>query len=141
MGLRKFIKSWPVSISIILIVIVWYLLMQFIVTSIEARMVSIFWYSYFIALAIWAIIARIISKNERQIKAYLIMNYSGGKPFEYLFFTFLFISTGCLTFLVTFLHDITDVLLNNTLYVFTLVFFYSGAIVFGWFHYMSRIEG
>ncbi|MCK4995326.1 MAG: hypothetical protein KAH91_01815 [Thermoplasmatales archaeon] len=141
MKLPKFIKSWSVSISIILVVIAWYLLMQFIVTSIEARMVSIFWYSYFIALGIWAIIARIISKNERQIKAYLIMNYAGGRPFEYLFFTFLFISTGCLTFLVTFLRDITDILLNNALYVFTLVFFYSGAIVFGWFQYMKRIEG
>ena len=141
MKLPKFIKSWSVSISIILVVIAWYLLMQFIVTSIEARMVSIFWYSYFIALGIWAIIARTISKNEKQIKAYLIMNYPRGKPFEYLFFTFLFISTGCLTFLVTFLRDITDILLNTALYVFTLVFFYSGSIVFGWFHYMKRIEG
>jgi len=135
------LKSWSVSISVILVVVAWYLLMQFVVQSIEARMVSIFWYSYFIALGIWAIIARKISKNEEKIKSYLKIRYPQSKPFEYLFFTFLFISTGCLTFLVTFIRDITNLLLNNTLYTFTLVFFYSGAIVFGWFHYMKRIEG
>ena len=65
------------------------------------------------------IMARRLTLEGAQVKGvYEIMNYPGGKPFEYLFFTFLFISTGCLTFLVTFLRDITDILLNNALYVF-----------------------
>lgn len=141
MKIIDFIKSWSVSISVIFVVIIWYLLMQFVISSVEARMVSIFWYSYFFALAIWAIIARVISKNSEKIKTYLKIKYPQSKPFEYLFFVFLFISTGCLTFLVTFLRDITSLLLNNVLYTFALVFFYSGSIIFGWFHYMKKIEG
>lgn len=141
MKIIGFLKSWSVSISIIFVVTVWYLLMQFVFLNVEIRMVSIFWYSYFFALAIWAIIARVISKNVEKIKTYLKMKYPRSKPFEYLFFTFLFISTGCLTFLVTFIHDVTHLLMNNALYIFTLVFFYSGAVVFGWFHYIKRVEG
>ncbi len=141
MKIINFLKFWSVSLSIILIVFIWYILMQFVFLSVEIRMVSIFWYSYFIALGIWAIIVRMLFKNEEKIKIYLKRNYPGGKPFEYLFFTFLFISTGCLTFLVTFIHDLTHLLLGNVLYIFTLVFFYAGSIVFGWFHYMRRMEG
>jgi len=115
--------------------------MQFVFFSIEIRIVSLFWYSYFIALAIWAIIARKISKNEDKLKSYLKSKYPQSRPFEYLFFIFLFISTGCLTLLVTFIRDISHLLASNALYTFTLVFFYSGAIVFGWFHYIKRIEG
>ena len=141
MKIIDFLKSWSVSIFVIFVIIVWLLLMQFVFISIEVRMVSTFWYSHFIALAIWAITVRQISRNSGKIKTYLKMKYPRSKPFEFLFFTFLFISTGCLTFLVAFIDDITPLLLNNALYIFTLVFFYSGSITFGWLHYMKRIEG
>ena len=135
------IKSWSVTISVILIVIAWYLLMRFVFLSVEARTVSIFWYSYFFALAIWAIIARMLSRNEEKIKNYLKIRYPQSKPFEYLIFIFLFISTGCLSFVVILVQDNAVLLINNTLFILTLVFFYTGAVVFGWFHYLKRLEG
>ena len=141
MKILKVIEPWSVAISIILVIIVWYLLMRFVFLDIASRMVSVFWYSYFIAMAIWAIFAKVVSKNEERIKNYLKKKYPKSKPFEYLFFVFLFISTACLSFLVMFIDDTTSLLINNTLYIFTLVFFYTGAIVFGWFHYLKRLEG
>jgi len=135
------IKSWSLSISVIFIILAWYLLMQFVFISIEVRNVSLFWYSYFLAIAIWAIIAKKLSDHEKELVAFLKEKYPKSRPFEYLFFTFLFISTGCLTLLVTFINDVAQLLLNNLLYTFSLVFFYAGSIVLGWFHYMKRVEG
>ncbi len=141
MKIIKTIESWSVTISVLLIIIVWYLLMRFVFLSVEARIVSVFWYSYFIAIAIWAIFARAITKNKEKVKNYFKKNYPQSKPFEFLFFVFLFISTGCLSFLVIFIEDNVTLIINNSLYIFMLVFFYTGAIVFGWFHYLKRIEG
>ena len=135
------LKSWSLSISVILITLAWYLLMQFVFISVDARNVSLFWYSYFFAIAIWAIIAKKLSDHEKDLTSFLKKRYPQSRPFEYLFFTFLFISTGCLTLLVTFIDDVAQLLLNNLFYTFSLVFFYAGSIVLGWFHYMRRIEG
>ncbi len=135
------IKSWSLSISVIFVTLAWYLLMQFVFISVEVRNVSLFWYSYFFAIAIWAIIAKKLSDHEKDLIAFLKERYPKSRPFEYLFFTFLFISTGCLTLLVTFINDVAQLLLNNLFYTFSLVFFYAGSIVLGWFHYMKRVEG
>lgn len=141
MRITDVLKSWSLSISVILIILVWYLLMQFVFVSVDVRNVSLFWYSYFFAIALWAIIARKLSRHEKELIAFLKERYPKSRPFEYLFFIFLFISTGCLTLLVTFINDIAELLLNNLLYTFSIVFFYAGSIVLGWFHYMRRIEG
>jgi hypothetical protein len=117
--------------------------MQFVfesVDAVDAQTVSTFWLSYFIALAIWLIIGKALADHAQQLKAFLKTNYPQSRPFEYLFFIFLFISTGCLALLAT-TDNITRLLLENVLYTFALVFFYAGAIMLGWFHYMKRIEG
>ena len=141
MRIVSVIKSWSLSISVIFVILAWYLLMQFVFISVEVRNVSLFWYSYFFAIAIWAIIAKKLSDHEKDLIAFLKEKYPKSRPFEYLFFTFLFISTGCLTLLVTFINDVAQLLLNNLFYTFSLVFFYAGSIVLGWFHYMKRVEG
>ena len=141
MKVTDIIKNWTLPLLIIVIVIIWYFLMQFVFRSVDARTVSIFWYSYFIAIAIWMLIGKVLSDHQKQITMFLQTKYPNSRPFEYLFFIFLFISTGCLSLLVTFIEDISTLLIDNVLYTFTLVFFYGGAIFLGWFHYMKRIEG
>jgi len=141
MSLMQFIKKYSVSITVICVVLIWLILMQFVILSIEARLVSFFSYSYFIALSLWAIVWNQINNHEKQITTFLMYKYPGSRPFEYLFFIFLFTSTGVLTMLVTFIYDITQILLENFMFTFTLVFFYAGSITLGWFHYIKRIEG
>ncbi len=141
MKIIKTIEAWSLTISVLFIIVVWYFLMQYVFLTGETRNISLFWYSYFFALAVWAILGKKIIEHEEKIKLFLMMKYPGSRPFEYLFFIFLFTSTGCLTLLVAFIDDITRLLLNNLLYTFTLVFCYAGAVVFGWLHYMRRIEG
>ena len=138
---KRIFQMWLLPISIISIVMIWYFLMQFVFRGVDARTVSLFWYSYFIAVAIWAIIGKSLADHENDLRTFLQTNYPKSRPFEYLFFIFLFISMGCLTLLVTFIDDIAQLLLDNVLYTFTLVFFYAGAVILGWFHYMKRIEG
>jgi len=141
MKLLDYLKSWSLTISILLIILIWYFLMQFVFLRVEARNVSLFWYSYFFALAIWAIVGKKTMEHEVDLKNFFKEKYPNSRPFEYLFFIFLFTSTGCLTLLVTFIDDITSLLLNNLLYTFFLTFFYAGSVVLGWLHYMRRIEG
>ena len=141
MKIFDYIKSWSLTISILLIILIWYFLMQFVFLRVEQRNVSLFWYSYFFALAIWAILAKKILEHELDLRKFLEKKYPNSRPFEYLFFIFLFTSTGCLTLLVTFIDDITSLLLNNLLYTFFLTFCYAGSVVLGWLHYMRRIEG
>jgi hypothetical protein len=85
MNIIDHFKSWSLTITIILIIIIWYFLMQFIFSSGESRNVSLFWYSYFSAMALWAIIAKKTAEHEQELKAFLKNRYPGSRPFEFLF--------------------------------------------------------
>ena len=82
MKIIKAIESWSVTITVILVIIVWFLLMRFVLIGLEARMVGIFWYSYFVAIALWAILSRVVIKNEDKVKNYLKIKYPLSRPFE-----------------------------------------------------------
>jgi hypothetical protein len=76
-----------------------------------------------------------MSVNEKKIIA-RIKKKNGGRPFEYLFFLFLFVATIYSSVFTRSIEDVSE-LIRAFYHLLAVSFFYIGAIIFGYFHYIK----
>ncbi|GAG04582.1 unnamed protein product, partial [marine sediment metagenome] len=85
-------------------------------------------------------VGKIIVENKQKIIEKLNEKKPGSKPFEYLFFIFLFIATYYVTIISSYINDDFD-LINFLIHFSMISIFYTGSIICGWLHYIEIIVG
>ncbi len=138
MPIRQIIRNWWIHIVIIIFILSWYLLTNYGPFKADDKLLSVFIYAILFAGFIWLILARIIRQNETQIRTRLQVRMPGSRPFEYLFFIFLFLASFFVTVL-SIIQDYSDIK-QYIIYVFLISFFYVGALVIGWFNYIRLLH-
>lgn len=138
-SLNQMIRFWWKHLLLILFIIIWSLVTNFWLSTIE-KMISLSVYAVIFPTLIWMITTSIIVRYKQQIIA-SFRRKPGSRLFEYLFFMFLFIASYYVAYLFFFMSKGMPDILEFFTIIFMFFFITFGAFAFGWLHYIERIEG
>lgn len=138
--LKTKIKTWKIHLIFFIFVFIWFLLAYFVFTDPVDQWFLLLLYIIFLPSFIWLIVGKIIVENKQKIIKKLNEKKPGSKPFEYLFFIFLFIATYYVTIISSYINDDFD-LINFLIHFSMISIFYTGSIICGWLHYIEIIVG
>lgn len=138
--LKTKVKTWKIHIIFFIFVFIWSLLAYFVFTDPTDQWFLLLLYIIFLPSFIWLIVGKIIVENKQKIIKKLNEKKPGSKPFEYLFFIFLFIATYYVTIIASYINDDFD-LINFLIHFSMISIFYTGSIICGWLHYVETIVG
>lgn len=139
----KSIQSHRLPLLVALLLITLFLISKLVQFSPEQILRLLFLEGLLVMFIVWLILGKIVVDKKEKLIAFFKQKKPGCKPFEYLFFVFLFGATYYLTFLAAFLVK-PEQIISNFLRTFLLSFFFVffvTALAFGWFHYIKEIHG
>jgi len=136
--IRQIIRTWWKHLFLIIFIMCWFLLTNYVLSG-ELKFLFALGYAIVFPCLIWMVITTILISNKTLLIARFHRRKPGSKPFEYLFFTFLFIASYYVTYI--FSKDILSDVQHFLWIMLILWFVVFGAFSFGWLHYMERIEG
>lgn len=131
-------RFWLYLFLLLCFSIIWFVIENYANLTLADRitLVFIFGLSFPVGCAILTIELSVINKKKILVR---VKKKAGSKPFEYLFFIFLFIASYYTTWLVQNLGNI-DMLVNNFFAALLLGVSFSAALVCGWLHYVEAIH-
>ena len=125
---------------IIVLIIVWYFAVNYGCLSDINRILLVLLFGAVFPLGIFFLITQLFIMNKKRIMA-CIKRKPGSKPFEYMFFIFLFLANYYIAWLILSVQDFEKLSLSNVLYTsFLLMLFFSAALSSGWLHYMESMH-